>query len=77
MDKSEILKEIISLLGECDEQSATKCFETVSKIKEKLKNYGICTLKSCNKCAGSMPYSFCCWLECGEHEFCRYCKVRR
>jgi hypothetical protein len=33
----------------------------------------------CNKCQKeySMPYIYCCLTECGEHEFCQNCKVRK
>jgi len=33
----------------------------------------------CAKCQKDhkMPYNFCCLPECGEHEFCRNCEIRK
>lgn len=28
----------------------------------------------CSECMNGAPYTFCCRIECGEHEFCRGCK---
>lgn len=28
----------------------------------------------CSECMNGAPYTFCCQIECGEHEFCRGCK---
>ncbi len=32
-----------------------------------------CENKNCNECMKDASYSYCCKLECGEHEFCRKC----
>lgn len=31
-------------------------------------------IKSCKECMEGAPYSYCCKIECGQHEFCRGCK---
>lgn len=31
----------------------------------------------CQSCMEGAPYSYCCRLECGEHEFCRGCNISK
>ena len=32
-------------------------------------------ISKCDECMKDAPYTFCCRMECGEHEFCRGCEA--
>ena len=49
-------------------------------MEEKCKYLTTYNYKNCNECMSiapydKAPYNYCCRLECGQHEFCRYCDV--
>ena len=44
-------------------------------LNNTMKRGWICVISECDECMKDAPYTFCCRMECGEHEFCRGCEA--